>query len=409
MHLFPHTHLHIRKVHILTALILTQWVARFVGRYNVMICFMYRPSPQIPRPSVEAAKKCFDASEFNIYMQRKHIETKSVELTWVFSATIFMAINTILWTLSYSEIRRLHPREKVEELLSISLDGICLASERWPGVASAHELYLSLVGSCLKVYDMDGDLPVTAISPEGTSSPESTQSQHRSRTESPATLSMHSHVTTPEYGGTQQAYPRQANLGLGGDNLYEPNAPLHELQSSHGIEFGRHTLAPLRTNPHAPNTMQFPGAMSTPSTTDSIHTPQSYELANPRPTVALDSASVAHGQSFRPVLKPVPPPTFSSGAPWDHPIEGPVDDFGGTIQCPLPSVDSFNVKDERFNNLCLYPQYSMYLDPEQYGLEQAQQTELLHTLETTGVGNLDKMIGASSAMLHAPQPPRQPS
>ena len=86
----------------------------FIGRYNTMIVFLYRPSPQVPRPSLEAAQKCFDACEFNIYMQREQITKKNVDLTWIFTQSIFMAINTMLWSLSYVEVRHKHKREAVE-------------------------------------------------------------------------------------------------------------------------------------------------------------------------------------------------------------------------------------------------------------------------------------------------------
>jgi hypothetical protein len=62
----------------------------FVGRYNTMVVFLYRPSPQVPRPSLQAAIECFDACKFNIYMTRQQIETKSVDLTWIFTQAIFI-------------------------------------------------------------------------------------------------------------------------------------------------------------------------------------------------------------------------------------------------------------------------------------------------------------------------------
>jgi hypothetical protein len=45
-----------------------------------MVVFMYRPSPQVPRPSLDAAIRCYDACQYNIYMTMKQIETKSVDV-----------------------------------------------------------------------------------------------------------------------------------------------------------------------------------------------------------------------------------------------------------------------------------------------------------------------------------------
>ena len=133
----------------------------FRGRYNTMIVFMYRPSPQIPRPSVDAARRCFDASVFNVYMQRRQIASKSIDLTWAFTQSLFMALNAILWALSYPEIRRDHPKAEVEKDINVAQEAIYLASQRWPGVESALELYDYLVMACLKVYVDNGESSYT--------------------------------------------------------------------------------------------------------------------------------------------------------------------------------------------------------------------------------------------------------
>lgn len=125
----------------------------FKGRFNTMIVFLYRPSPQVPRPSVDAARRCFDASVFNIYMQRRQIASKSVDLTWAFTQSLFMALNAILWALSYPEIRREYPKAEVEKDINVAQEAIYLASQRWPGVESALELYDHLVVACLKAYE----------------------------------------------------------------------------------------------------------------------------------------------------------------------------------------------------------------------------------------------------------------
>ena len=154
-----------------------------------MTVFLYRPSPQIPNPSLNAAQTCFDASTFNVRMHRNQIATKSVDLTWIFTQSLFMALNTILWTLSFSEIRAAHSKEIVENHLKQAQECIVAASERWPGVEAAMELYASLIGACLRVYD-NGD-PITNtfdLVSNGSSPMPSEQENSLLSTPSPSTI-----------------------------------------------------------------------------------------------------------------------------------------------------------------------------------------------------------------------------
>jgi hypothetical protein len=170
-----------------------------------MIVFLYRPSPQVPEPSEQAAEKCFDASVRNVNMQSTQIANKSVDLTWIFTQSLFMALNTILWSLSYPAIRRQHQIDEVKAHLEIALKAINHTSERWPGVQSALQLYENLIQGCLKAYSSDASYVVRSppsvneeagLSPPaasyGSASPaapslathQSPQSQHWSSTES---------------------------------------------------------------------------------------------------------------------------------------------------------------------------------------------------------------------------------
>ncbi|KAL9065248.1 MAG: hypothetical protein Q9157_007537 [Trypethelium eluteriae] len=393
----------------------------FIGRYHTMVVLLYRPCPQIPRPSVDAARKCFEACEFNIYSQRKQAETRSIELTWIFSQSLFMAVNTLLWCLSYAEIRRTNSKEKVSELFNISLDAILLASERWPGVASAHELYRNLIGSCLRIYDMNGDLPVAAPSPDDSTSPESVQSHYRSRTESPATLPTPSIATTPESTDTvQQAYTRQSNVGLEAAGLYDFVVPLHGLPSPSTFDFSQPpTLAPLRTDTPPANLQRLPSTIPVPDLVSGIDTSQPYEARTPRASIPLSPTTVPNLQPFRSVLEPDPessllvPPNFSN-LPWDKSLKNQFDSSNGGPKysrhgSPLQSPRHYGVKDESFSDYQLYPdpQHAFYLDPDLFGMDQGQQTEILHTLETTGRGDLDKQIREGRAMYYPSQPTQQ--
>ncbi|OQD87495.1 hypothetical protein PENANT_c005G04566 [Penicillium antarcticum] len=167
----------------------------FQGRRNTIIILMYRPSPQIPEPSVNAAKTCYEAAIFNIAMHREQMLTGSVDLTWVFVQALFMALNTVLWTLSYPEIRKEHTIEEVQGHLDMALEVIVYSAERWPGVQSALLLYKRLVAACLKAYSTEESFVVHSPSnhPTPTSSQGVTTPPAMSSPSSSTTASYHSH------------------------------------------------------------------------------------------------------------------------------------------------------------------------------------------------------------------------
>ena len=127
----------------------------FIGRKNTMIVFMYRPSPQIPNPSLFAAQQSYTAAIFNIQLQKRQVEAHLIDITWIFTQAIFMALNTILWCISYPVIRQQHPVEEVQRHIQDALSAIDLCADRWPGVRSAQQLYENLVTGCLKAYEME--------------------------------------------------------------------------------------------------------------------------------------------------------------------------------------------------------------------------------------------------------------
>lgn len=153
---------------------------------------MYRPSPQVPEPSVNAAKICYEASTFNIAMHKEQMVTGSVDFTWIFTQSLFMALNTVLWSLSYPEIRKEHAVEEVQDYLDQALEVIVFSAERWPGVQSALLLYKRLVAACLKAYTTEESFVVH--SPSNHATPTSSQDVM-----TPPTMSSPSSSTTASY------------------------------------------------------------------------------------------------------------------------------------------------------------------------------------------------------------------
>ncbi|KAF5025014.1 hypothetical protein F66182_2882 [Fusarium sp. NRRL 66182] len=141
----------------------------FTGRYYQMRIFMYRPSPQVPKPSPRAAMICYESSAHMIHLNAKQMDS-GVDITWVFLLTVNMALNTLLWTVSYPEVRQSYPREEVEKLISTSTDVLDRCAERWPGTASASQLYSIFSKACLQVYD---ERPMTGHTADFFTSPPS--------------------------------------------------------------------------------------------------------------------------------------------------------------------------------------------------------------------------------------------
>lgn len=332
----------------------------FTGRFNTMIVFLYRPSPQIPRPTVQAAMLCYDACEFNIYMHHQQIQTRSVEMTWVFTQAIFMAINTMLWSLSYAEVRNAHSRGDVERHLKLALEDIRFAAERWPGVESARQLYVSLIDACLHIYDKEGDLPITAVSPYNmsNSSAYGNSNNSRSLTTTPTTLGKDSRSTTASLQDSLGPVP------------YHQNFPLaisqHEGLSMNGF-------LGLPQNSHMPSLQSY-------SSVDS----QQPHYAEPQFSPLPENYDAFHwdpGHLFGPP---------SLGSPDYMPMVNPM----------MQYTPGFNgVQYDNFAEV--WNPQGLPLDHGQgHGLTRQQQVELMRDLENSGMGHLEMMIEQTTAFFN---------
>lgn len=363
----------------------------FIGRFNTMIVFLFRPSPQVPRPSLDAALKCFDACEYNIYMQREQITKRNVDLTWIFTQSVFMAINTMLWSLSYEEVRRRYKREAVERHLDVAMDAIQLASERWPGVASAVTLYQNLISAILKIYDKDGDVPISAATPSDMASPpgQFPDNSIRSRTTSPATVASSSVATPPE----------------------RPHAPLGYMnQSRRSVE----QPPPVPYQPEVNPSMTTPPPRQTPPVASSL----SYQHPNHNNGQAMHAAhydpSQYHQQQhqyFNPYTQYNPLPQFTPDLTvpgWisaqQHqplfaagPTQSQFDNFSNhpafdptNPAYPFPATLDTNLPNNQFMQ-----NWDMDAGEFGVGLNQDQQEELMQSLETDGMEDIQSIISST--------------
>jgi len=331
-------------------------------------------------------------------MHKKQIETKSVELTWIFTQSIFMAINTVLWTLSYYEIRGAHPRGEVEQHLQVALHCITKASERWPGVASALELYHNLIKACMKIYDKDGDIPIAAGSPAEShttaASPgylDATMKNERSRNSSPATASSQSIRTPPTHSQPPFGYIDHRSYGSASNaSTHSPStsttSPPQGLSVAHQNSQGYFGNMPAY-NDYDPGSQYNPLPTNFPDlgpwnpsfnfTTSAGQHHHSLDL----PAIApLDSAAAMRG-NFSTTNS-----NHNGFSSMHHPMSSPAN------ANPAPPVTYADY---------LYPQAtaSWTMEAPDLGLNREQQLELMDCLQTDS-GQIRGMIRESDALFH---------
>ncbi|KAK3634490.1 hypothetical protein LTR56_015218 [Elasticomyces elasticus] len=370
--------------------------AWFIARYNTMVVFMYRPSPQVPRPSLDAALKCYDACEYNIYVQREQITKRNVDLTWIFTQAIFMTINTTLWSLSYVEVRRKHSRADVEKHLDIAMEAIQLAVDRWPGVASAVQLYHNLIDAVLKIYEKDGDIPISAATPSDVASPPQTfpDQFNRSQTTSPATVSSASVVTPPANGPPFGYFQQQARRSVEQPppvpyqsevyNAQQSSSQQHMQTMPANMQPAHHgSQGSIQMNQYVPQGQGF--------------NPNSYSNPLPQWTPDLNAPGWNNSTQYQ-------APFAQSQTLYDS-YGNPVFDPNNQAY-PFPGMQDSNPQDPNGGNQWMNDYWNMDTGVFGSGLNQHQQQELMQSLETDGMEDIQSMITQTLSSL-TPKPPQQ--
>lgn len=337
---------------------------RFTGKLNTMIVFLFRPSPQVPKPSVRGAIMCYEASAYNIKMQNRQMDNPSVDVTWIFLQSLFMAVNTLLWSISYSEVRNQHPREELEELLELAVSVMVRCTDRWPGSKSASELYQRLGQACLKAYDggkvSDSSSSLSANSPASVNDVSSPFSDLSNTTTQSIAFSQKSQDPAPMFGYVFNQPP-----DVTAAHEYHQNLPMQPQQPT------------FRSN----SIFVQPSTRST-DRRFSYYPPEFAREAPPHPQ------------------QPLPPQWDATSVPnTSQPMYV-------TVSAPVQRQPDFNSLEE--NNCFIQPAYNfgpqMYADqnyvmePDRMGsLTYTQQTELMQSLESEGLNGIDDYLGLSQS------------
>jgi hypothetical protein len=303
---------------------------------------------------------CYDASAFNIKMQAKQMETAMVDITWIFLLSLFMAVNTILWTISYPEVRSLHSKEELEEHIDLALDTIIKCRERWPGTAAASHLYSKLSKACLRSYDSN----ITSSHPPSSLSANSPSSLTDANSPS---ASEHSSATTGSLAQSQKAFQSPPpQFGYVFDQMPDP-IPAFDYNSA--------SLQPLQPAFRSNSIFLSPSSMQT----DRRFSYFPPEFAQPQTLPnAWNPLVASSSQSQFPVPAPVP-------------VNPTIVDPSYFMQ---PNSYSFGPH--------MYSEQSYDTEMRHGSLSQQQQLELMQSLETEGLTEIDNFMNMSAQQYENP-------
>ncbi|KFY24183.1 hypothetical protein V491_02255 [Pseudogymnoascus sp. VKM F-3775] len=375
----------------------------FTGKVNTMIVFLFRPSPQVPKPSVRGAIMCYEASAYNIKMQHRQMDNPSVDVTWIFLQSLFMAVNTLLWSISYPDVRSQHPKEELEELLGLGVSVMVRCTDRWPGSKPAAELYERLGRACFKAYDggrvSDSSSSLSANSPasinESMSSPFSDHSNltapsmaYSQQSQEPAPTFSYVFNQSPENTAAneyhQKARFQQQQPTFRSNSIFmQPSTRSTDRRFSYfPPEYGQEEPRSYQPQPEQPQPQQSQAQQP------QQQQPQTQQLQQQQlPQQQLPQQQSQQQQPLPPQWGPTPVQTAML------PMQAPG---------PTAAQQSFNSLEE--TDYFMQPTYNfgpqMYTDQDfemqtdrSGSLSYSQQVELMESLETNGLDGIDDYLG----------------
>jgi hypothetical protein len=328
-----------------------------------MIIFLYRPSPQIPQPSVRAAELCFEAVVYNLHEQRKMIEQRSVDITWIFVQQIFMLTNTLLWTVSVPQIREQHPRTEVETHFENAMQALVLSSERWPGTNAAARLYKKLIKATLKSYVEESEISSVSYSNSTKASSMSPFVERPSQ----------SPISTPSTTAYSSKHPDQGSSSSYGYAIESPQSQLEEHSPQPTLSSHYHGMVP-----------------SVSSNSDRLEVPR-FQSSSPfqEPAYAADDAAFglfSTGTSDLTSWKP------------EYSLTSQADPENTSLDFDPLQFDTLLAQQQQQGSLPYLQDYDYH--PRSGSLSQEQQSELMDTLETDGLEYMEGYLEQTQAFFN---------
>ncbi|KAI5805924.1 fungal-specific transcription factor domain-containing protein [Geopyxis carbonaria] len=302
------------------------------SRYNNIIIFMYRPSPQVPQPSLEATLTCYKCAVENVYLEKKMFDERAVDLTWVFMHQIYTVTLTIIWAIYNPEIRKRYAKQDLQRHMKTQIKLLMNLDERWPGAEAAADLFKRLAKAALKNYDLDIK-----------KSPKSTHDSVPATSSPPAPQKLHPEQSSPQ---TMQnsPYPRSEGSWSLGDTP-SPNANMPSFSSTYspprpqdpsgGDPFNR-DIQGMMADPNLMNAMFF-NVGSAPN--DEANVSGVHRFLHPYPTNGPDLSGYP------------PEPQIDFGPPTNIGTLPPAVRYPGTSGEGVPMLNSQSQHDELMNIL----------------------------------------------------------
>ncbi len=322
--------------------------SRLAECHHSMIISLYRPSPQVPKPTSNAALKCFEASRSIIDLTSRQIEDGTADITWESLLTIYASLNALLWSISYLEVRTEHVREDVQDLAAAALEAIKIFSDRWPGSSSAVQLYTVIANACLQSYNVEEETPSppstsqlgTPVSLAGPISPESDGSRNTpTRQAQPQSATSIFNTSSPfgylfdaandalaaQYGFDNDTPPFQHQPTFRSNSIFmSPSTDGNGRRLSHLAPDSSEAAGPERLGNTPPPPLiipkQEPMPPTTTSTFNSLPTPPESLVPPPaHPMIGLSPRLTATTAQTTPIQTPHLHPASPAPGPQHHP------------------------------------------------------------------------------------------
>ncbi|KAE8159875.1 fungal-specific transcription factor domain-containing protein [Aspergillus tamarii] len=129
-------------------------VQRLQLKYHQCIMLLYRPSPQMPQPGVDAVQECFTSAMEIIAIYADLHRFSNMECSWLSAHSIFVASITVLYCVwTYPTVRGTTPMEACLKRAELALQLLSFLGQTWTVAQEAGQKLAKLIKSTSEAYD----------------------------------------------------------------------------------------------------------------------------------------------------------------------------------------------------------------------------------------------------------------